>query len=353
MKQLRKLGVDPGFGNIKIAEVQNGSIVTFAMSSAVGLVRDRKDGLSMNGIIRTRRRQDPYRITFDNVEYLVGPNVSDFTKPFTRMDFDRFTDSPELRATLYAALYRIINNGACDIALAMGLPVKVLEDETEAARVERGIRKWLLGIHKFSVNDSKMALNIVTVRAKIAQPVASWFEMGLNNEGQWIKGDNAASAPALIIDQGFNTLDVLVVHQGRISSRHTSGDTLGMRRAAERLGDTLLRRYDLDLDLTALDGLVQRVVNGKQAEVWVEGKAINVSQETKQALNSLQADVVSFVERSVGLAKEYEIILTGGGALAMTPRLIRLFPHANVVYQPVLANARGLAKMANRPGFLN
>ncbi len=353
MKQLRKLGVDPGFGNIKVAEVQNESIVTFAMPSAVGLVRDKKDGLSMNGIIRTRRSQDPYRIAFDGIEYLVGPNVSDYTKPFTRMDFDRFADSPELRAAIYAALYKIINGGGHTVALAMALPVEVLQDQTEGERVERGIRHWLLGEHEFFVDGITTRLNITNVRAKIAQPVASWFEAGLNNEGQWAQGDDAARAPALIIDQGYNTLDVLVVQGGRISSRHTSGDTLGMRRAAERLGDTLHRRYEVELDMSLLDNLVQHIVNSKKAQVWVEGKAVNVSQETKQALNSLKADVLGFVERAVGSAKQYNIILTGGGALAMASRFLQQFPHAYVAFEPVLANARGLAKMANRPGFLN
>ncbi len=353
MEQLRKLGVDPGFGNIKIAEVRNGKIFTLALPSAVGLVRERKEGLSMNGIIRTRRGAVPHRVAFDGVEYLVGPNVHHYTQPFTRMDFDRFTDSPELRAALYAALYKTTNGGIHNLALAMALPVNVLQDRAEAERTERAIRHWLLGEHCFSVDEVETTLNVVNVRAKIAQPIASWFEAGLDNEGQWCNGDEAARAPALIIDQGYNTLDVLVVQGGRINSRHTSGETLGMRRAAERLGDTLHRRYALSLDMLTLDSLVQEVVNHNKARVWVEGSPVDISKETKQALNSLQADVISFVERAVGTGKAYNIILTGGGALAISARLLRLFPHAHVAHEPVEANARGLAKMANRPGFLN
>jgi len=36
----------------------------------------------------------------------------------------------------------------------------------------------------------------------------------------------------------------------------------------------------------------------------------------------------------------------------MSTMLHRMFPHATVLYEPVLANARGLAKLAMRPGFL-
>ena len=46
------------------------------------------------------------------------------------------------------------------------------------------------------------------------------------------------------------------------------------------------------------------------------------------------------------------MLLTGGGALALAPRLLRQYPHAQVVDDPVQANARGLAKLAARPGFL-
>jgi hypothetical protein len=58
-------------------------------------------------------------------------------------------------------------------------------------------------------------------------------------------------APTLIIDEGFNTLDVLVVEGGKISDRHTGGDTLGMRRAAERLAETLAEKYDVEVELHA------------------------------------------------------------------------------------------------------
>ncbi|MBE7550095.1 MAG: hypothetical protein HS126_03335 [Anaerolineales bacterium] len=50
-------------------------------------------------------------------------------------------------------------------------------------------------------------------------------------------------------------------------------------------------------------------------------------------------------------SKSYHILLTGGGALAMREMLLRQFPKATVMPEPVLANARGLAKLAARPGF--
>ena len=137
-------------------------------------------------------------MVFDRIEYLVGPNVSDFAKPIDWLDFDRFKDSPELRATFYAAIYRIVNDGAHHLALA--LLMEVVQDKSVALQVERAMRQWLAGKHVFSVDGVETVLTITAIRAKIPQPVATWFDWGMDTKGQWVKGKEA--------------LDVLVVEDG-------------------------------------------------------------------------------------------------------------------------------------------
>lgn len=355
MDVVNKAGYDPGFNANKIARVQGDEICAYALPSSVGLAnRSRKDGLTLAGVTRPyRASRQPFRVVFDGVEYLVGPNVDEFTKPIDRMDFDRFTDSPELRAAFYAGLYRMVNGGAHQMALAIALPVEVLQNKAEGARVERAMRNWLVGRHIFSVDGVETVLTISQVRARIPQPVATWFDWGMDAAGQWIKGKEAMRAPTLIIDEGFNTLDVLVVEEGRISDRFSGGDTLGMRRAAERLIETVEHRHGLRLELCRANRLIQNVVNGKAAEVYVRGEITDINREARQAVSALEADVDYFLERAVGRAKEaYKVLLTGGGALALSSRLLARFPEAILMYEPVLANARGLAKLAQRPGFL-
>jgi hypothetical protein len=259
----------------------------------------------------------------------------------------------ELRATFYAGIYRLINGGSHRIALAVALPVEMVQDRTEAARAERGLRGWLLGQHSFSVDGVETVVTVDAVRAKVPQPVASWFEWGMDADGQWVKGKAAQIAPTLIIDQGFNTLDVLVVEGGRISERVSEGDTLGMRRAAERLIRTLKHKYSVELELRPAAELVQQAVNGQPALTYVNGRETDVTADAKRAVGSLATDVYNFLDRAVGKqAGAYNILLTGGGALALREKLLQQFPAATVMYEPVLANARGLAKLANRPGFL-
>jgi plasmid segregation protein ParM len=350
------IGNDPGFKSMKIARVQGNDILTYVLPSAVGLAdRSVKDGLTLGGVVRPHRAtRHPFRVAFEGIEYLVGPNVGHFTKPIDQMDFERFQESPGLRAAFYTALYQMVNGGGRQVALAIALPVEVLQKKEEALRVEQAMQSWLIGNHVFNVDGVETVLTITKIRAKIPQPVATWFDWGMDTTGKWVKGKEAQRAPTLIIDQGFNTLDVVAVEDGQISDRLSGGDTLGMSWAADRLIEVIRHRYDgLTLELYQANDLIEAVVKAQAAEIHVHGQLQNVTREARQALNALGVEVDNYLRRSLGKAKDaYQVLLTGGGVLAMGDRLLRRFPKATIMPDPVLANARGLAKLAIRPGFL-
>jgi hypothetical protein len=351
--KVRKIGLDPGFGGVKAAEVRGGQIETCVVPSVVGVGSTDSGALNLTGVMRSRRRSGrPFVVAFEGVEYLVGPGVAQYARPIERMDFARFTEGPELRALLYAALYQLLDGGSHQVALAVGLPVEIVQDKDLAAAVERDIAKWLVGTHYFSLDDTEARFTVTTLRAKIGQPVATWFDWGFDLDGRWARGKEAMLAPVLIIDQGFNTLDLLAVQGGQISTRYTGGDTLGMRRAAEMTAGNIQRRYGVELSLHEADALVQKVAAGKRVSAYVMGKSTDVTAEVRQAVNSLGSDVIRFVESRVGKGKKFRILLTGGGAVTLSRRLLGQFPHAEVMPGPALANARGLAKMTMRPGFL-
>src|SRR5512136_539882 len=156
------MGFDPGHNANKFARVQGDEITAYALPAAVGVTsRSRKEGLSVDGLIRTQQvTRQPFRVVFEGIEYLVGPNVDQFTEPIDRLDLERFSDSPELRAAFYAGTYRLLNGGPHRLALAMALPVMVLEDKQEALKVEQGIRSWLVGEHVFSVDGVETAVTV-------------------------------------------------------------------------------------------------------------------------------------------------------------------------------------------------
>jgi hypothetical protein len=335
-------------------DTMDDKIKTVAVPSVVGVGSMDAGGLTLANVAHGRSglKNRPARVAFDGVEYLVGHNVEFYARPIERMDFARFVDGPELRALLYATLHQSLGDGQNRIALAIGLPVEMLQDKFQAASIEAAMTNWMVGQHRFAVDDLNVEFEIVGLRAKIAQPVATWFDWGLDLNGQWARGRVAIHAPVLVIDHGFNTLDLVAVDGGQISTRYTSGDTLGMRRAAEMTAENVRRQHNVELSLHEADDLVRSALSNKKAQIYVQGELVDVTAQVRQAINSLATDVVRFIERSVGTAGKFKVLLTGGGALALAARLTQQFRHAEVVPDAVTANARGLAKLARRPGFL-
>lgn len=349
---MRKIGLDPGFGNLSVAEVRKGKVATVTVASVVGIGSTDIGALNLAGVSRARRSDVPHTVGFEGIDYLVGGRVADYATPIERMDFNRFTDSPELRALLYLALHGLINGGESEIGLVVGLPVEVLQDKAMAAQVERDMTGWLRGWHHFSVDGQPASAHVVACKVDVAQPLASWFDWGMDEAGVWVRGQAGLKAPTLIIDQGFNTLDMISVEAGRISNRYTGGDTLGMRRAAEGVQDLIRRRHGVSMSLHEADDLVRSVIGKGSAQIYVGGQPADVTKEVSQSLTTLAGQVVRFVERKAGNGNRFNILLTGGGAIALGPALQKEYPNSTILDDPVLANARGLAKLAQREGVL-
>jgi hypothetical protein len=329
------------------------SIKTVSIPSVVGVGRtDKALSLSLGGIVK--RGADtvrPTRVAFDGVEYLVGEGVSQFTKPVERMDFDRFVEGPELRALLYASLYPFLNGGSHKAALAIALPVQVIGNDEQAAEVERAMAAWMVGIHKFALNDVNATFEIMAIRCKIPQPVATWLDWGLNLDGQWDRS-GAIKKPVLVVDQGFRTLDLCAVENGKINNRYTGGETLGMSRAAEMAVKSLARVHKVKLSLHEADALIRAVMAGDKARTYVDGDLVDVTAIVRQAINDLAAQVVAYVSETADDAGRFKVLLTGGGAIALYDKMVRQFARAELVPEAGTANARGLAKIAQRPNFL-
>jgi hypothetical protein len=120
----------------------------------------------------------------------------------------------------------------------------------------------LVGEHRFAVDGQEAVLTIRRV-APMAQPVGVFCEWGLGLDGRWGRDRDDALATVAVLDLGFNTLDLLGVRNGRISARYTEGDTLGMRRAAQALVQSVRSQYQVgDLSLHEADELVREYIRG-------------------------------------------------------------------------------------------
>ena len=350
------IALDPGFGGFKIAGVDrdSGEVATRVLPSVVGIGSTDMGLLSLAGVVRSKRRRVPYRVVYEGVEQLVGPNVEDFARPVERLDFQRLTDTPELRALTYASMYSLLGEGEHEVNIVVGFPVEVFQSG-EAKAVVRGLSRWLVGRQEFSV-DGRHVVVVVRKIFPIAQPVGAFFEWGLDISGRWARPKDDLKDIVAVLDMGFNTLDLFTVQAGRIKARYTGGDTLGVRRATTALRQALQRQFGVDYSLHRSDELIREYLKGKgrkPVNIRVAGKRVDIRPHIRSAIQNATGEIMAFLDRAGwddGMEFAY-ILLTGGGNLLFGDVFRERFPHATLLEDPVTANVRGMAKLAQREGL--
>jgi hypothetical protein len=345
MKETLTLGLDPGFGAMKAAAVGSDGLKVAAVPSVVGVGETDLGMLSLGSLGRRRSRQ-PDRVAFGGVTYLVGEHVARYARPVQRMDFLRLSDGPELRALFYDVLFRLLGDGEGErhAAVMVGLPVEVMADREQARATLRALRAWMVGCHACTVNGYPLQLDVADVKVMV-QPAGTFFAWGLNDQGRWTRSKADLKAPVAVCDVGFNTLDAFAVQNGEVVARFTSGDTAGMRRAAELVINAVRGSYGIDLSLHEADALLQE----RRPRLYTAEGEADLHALVDQALDATAAAVVTFLERRWGNGRQFtHLLFTGGGAETLRDDLLRQYPHGVVLPEPVTANAIGLARYGAR-----
>ena len=355
-----RIALDVGFHSFKVSAVYAGKLYTFTMPSVVG-VGETSLGLLQTGISRQKRNL-PFLVTFDNQSYLVGPYVSLYARPIERVDFDRLSYCLELRVLMYAALSGLLSQitrdghfvlkEPVDMGLILALPVQVLQS-ANSKQVIQALESWLIGSHVFELDNSPCRFNIHLIKA-MAQPLGSFFEWGLNLNGYWQRASSDLKASIGIFDQGFNTTDLFHIHQGQIVKRFTGGETLGQRRAARLMQELLEQRTGRKVTLYEADEYLRQSANGHPVEVVVRGDKFDLKPLARQALDVAAGELRAYLSQMWEDGKQFDyILMTGGGALALGNRLQSAFSQVVELSDPVTANARGMARFAQRKGVLD
>ena len=351
MEEILTLGLDPGFGAMKAACVGPNGLQVAGVPSVVGIGETDLGMLSLGNLGRRRTRQ-PDRVAFSltgtggGITYLVGEHVARFARPVQRMDFLRLSDGPELRALFYDVIFRLLGGQEeqHQANVMAGLPVEVMADREQAQATLRTLRAWMVGSHSFTANGYPIRLDITDVRA-MAQPAGTFFAWGLNDQGRWTRAKADLKAPVAVCDVGFNTLDAFAVQNGEVVARFTSGDTAGMRRAAELLINAVRSGYGIDLSLHEADALLQE----QRPRLYTTEGETDLHAQVDQALDATAAAVVTFLERRWGNGRQFtHLLFTGGGAQTLRDDLLRHYPHGVVLPEPITANAIGLARYGAR-----
>ena len=84
------------------------------------------------------------------------------------------------------------------------------------------------------------------------------------------------------------------------------------------------------------------------------GKEISLKEQAAQAIDVAASELKAFLSQVWEDGRQFDyILLTGGGSLILGNRLRHMYPNVIELMDPVTANARGLARFAQRKGILD
>ncbi len=311
---------------------------TAIVPSIIASGRPRNIGALEMGLDRRGRRNrntDPLVIGFDGQFWMAGNGVwRHARRPLERLSFSSLGNGQFGRVMTYAAFGSILSPGRYEnVRILTGLPVQVLEDMSVARSIMTSLRSWLVARHVFTVNGEDFEVNVAEVRA-MAQPLGGLFA--------WAYENGAAPSGSIgVVDPGFNTLDLYVIEDMRVSPVYTTGNTVGVHQAAKAVAEEVRRLTGVTISLRQADEYLRSQrslsVRGHDLRSLVDAarnaNAVQIIQEISMAWDNLLAD---------------HIIAVGGGAALHQDAIRQNLPHVQILPEPATANARGLALYGRR-----
>ena len=261
-----------------------------------------------------------------------------------------FDDNWHSRALLYATLFDLLGEGEHTINLIAGIPIAPLMADSARATV-RMITRWVEGQHKFSVNG-KEATVIVQKCLIRAQPTGAFYEYALDDYGKnRLADDPNIDRRYAVFDPGANTLDLACIERTGQNlwpiPTLTGGAPLGLSWAAHRLQKLIQSERGREISQVEADALLLEFIKRGAA---LTKSGIDATALAQAAIDEWSSEAISFAARLWGNDHGAAItLLTGGGASLLKKDV--LYPGGTVVLSdPITANARGLAKYAQREG---
>jgi len=320
---IQVVALDPGYGNTKIClnDPDGQGSKSVLIQSAVA--RSRTFGMAGIGM---RLAQHATEVRFGGHDLFVGPGAWNWNTPENNLDFSALT-SLGRQALFYAALAEVLEPGDYEIGhLVIGLPVPLLQDETQAAAVMSALKAYK-GDHLFEVGKREYRLSILRVKV-LPQPVGAYADWLINDDLHARKGNTQAEIG--VLDIGQNTLDLYAMQGGKVTPRFVGGGKVGGRRLLDLMDGSVAGRDPVEWDAELRSGRL------KPAPIH---------------LQSWLGEIMGAVERVWPNLRRFTAVIPGGGGSLLLGDLLRaaLAAHGAAVFtpaDPVLTNAIGLWKYA-------
>ena len=197
----------------------------------------------------------------------------------------------------------------------------------------------MIGTHRFQINDKDYGITVDKVIV-IAQPLGGFYCWAISKEGKFKVSQTELQGRILIVDIGFNTLDLYALKNMELEPKYTTGDTAGVRRAAELLMQHIQREFDVRISRTEANALLL----SDHPIFETAGRGIDLTPVINQVLDASATQITDICETTVGNGKQFSrVLFTGGGSELLRKHMLNHFPFALVLPNAVMANASGCA----------
>ena len=312
------LAVDAGYGNTRLFGAKGG-VVLPSLVATNGMQSVSK--WAAGDLRRATHTARPVLIETEYGTYYVGPGAHEAGRPVENLDLDRMT-GPEMKALLYGALTQYGAPRQANLIIALPIAM-ALGSDGDAAKEQA--KAMLQGEHTWWIDDKKHTL-IVKEVAVTSQPAGAMFDFLLTTKGEMLPDKRALRRTKSfgLLSLGFNTIEMMVVEEGRLIEKHVAGETDGVRRLLE------LCNPDGAYTLGELDGKLRA------------GKL-----DIGAALPRWQREVMGQIEKHWGKAVQRfaAVFVVGGGTFLIRDALLAKFKDKLVIPDdPILSIARGCYK---------
>lgn len=266
----------------------------------------------------------------------VGKAAISQSRFLNRREDRHWIEGEEWYALALAAFTELTSATVAEMVIVAGLPVAFYSDKAQ-------VRDHLLGAHKVQREGRRAQLLKVTDCRVIPQPFGALLSATLDNRGR-IADTTLATGAVGVIDVGGKTTNLLSVNSLSEIGRETASVNIGAWDVVRTVRSWLSDQCpELDLrDHQVIDAIISH-------QVRYYGEPIDLTAAVDAAVEPLANQVLAEATQlwNGGAALD-AVLVSGGGALLLGPRITAHFRHARVVDAPVFANAIGFWKFAQR-----
>lgn len=306
------IAIDAGFGDTKVSRYDDGGKIKNRKFPTA--ITYKKEGLGLGGYAIEERVY-----SLNGKELIVGEGA--LFDAFGTRDIDFLIKySPVL---VYKALEDAGALDACS-AIALGLPLG------EFGKYQ----PLLLSSMKKAVVNGRM-LGDFEIKIYPQGVGASWDYV--------CDGDNVdekkANLNTVVVDIGFNTLDVVVMSGGKALPESFMEPEFGLVRVIKELRAYIQNRFEINLTEQDAKGvLISKVIAGKKLETKIRELLENYREWLS---DEIRAKIPERIKRADA------IIWSGGGAYYLDVKGGSLEDKSYVVDEPEYANSRGFLKLCS------